>query len=168
MDTNVREIVFFSFSLFCWGYCCVIVSSKCCFRKCVLQVPDTGTRVLDNTRPFWYSSIVCFWMPPARSKESIKFSGNTGTPEMFQYLPILGHSSIWNLKICFPLFLLNAYLVLFHNSFLVFFFFLFFPPNSFEVTSKLRISKVIRYLIWSFVVVDKCRTGLKSYMLTNK
>ena len=38
-------------------------------EKSVLQVPDTGTRVLDNTRPFWHSSIVCFWMPPVRSKE---------------------------------------------------------------------------------------------------
>ena len=36
--------------------------------KSKLQVPDTGTWVLDNTRPFWRSSIVCFWMPPARSK----------------------------------------------------------------------------------------------------
>ena len=37
--------------------------------KSVLQVRDTGTRVLDNTRSFWGSNIVCFWMPPARSKE---------------------------------------------------------------------------------------------------
>ena len=37
--------------------------------KSILQVPDTGTRVLDNTRPFWHSSIFCFWMPPACSKE---------------------------------------------------------------------------------------------------
>ena len=36
--------------------------------KSILQVPDTGTWVLDNTRPFWRSSIVFFWMPPARSK----------------------------------------------------------------------------------------------------
>ena len=37
--------------------------------KSKLQVPDTGTRVLGNTRPFWRSSIVCFWMPPTCSKE---------------------------------------------------------------------------------------------------
>ena len=37
--------------------------------KSILQVPDTGTRVLDNTKPFWRSSIVYFWMPPACSKE---------------------------------------------------------------------------------------------------
>ena len=62
--------------------------------KSVLQVPDTGTRVLDNTRPFLHSSIVCFWMPPARLKNvNITFSGNTGTPEMCQYLPILGSST---------------------------------------------------------------------------
>ena len=28
--------------------------------KSILQVPDTGTRVLDNTRPFLHSSIVSF------------------------------------------------------------------------------------------------------------
>ena len=39
------------------------------FGKSVLQFPDTGTLALDNTRPLWHSSIVCFWMPPARSKE---------------------------------------------------------------------------------------------------
>ena len=64
--------------------------------KSVLQVPDTGTQVLDNTRPFWCSSIVCFWMQPARSKErkyyifrqywytrNVPVNTNTG---MFQYL----------------------------------------------------------------------------------
>ena len=30
---------------------------------------DTGTRVLDNTRPFLRSSIVSFWITPAHSKE---------------------------------------------------------------------------------------------------
>ena len=30
------------------------------FGKSILQVPDTGTRVLDNTRPFLCSSIVSF------------------------------------------------------------------------------------------------------------
>ena len=64
--------------------------------KSKLQVPDTGTRVLDNTEPFWCSSIVCFWMLPARSKErkycifgqywytrNVPVFTNTGT---FQYL----------------------------------------------------------------------------------
>ena len=37
--------------------------------KSILQVPDTGTRVLDNTRPFLRSSIVSFWITPAGSKE---------------------------------------------------------------------------------------------------
>ena len=37
--------------------------------KSVLQVLDTGTRVLDNTIPFWRSSIVCFWIPPTCSKK---------------------------------------------------------------------------------------------------
>ena len=37
--------------------------------KSILQVPDTGTRVLDNSRPFLCSSIVSFWITPAGSKE---------------------------------------------------------------------------------------------------
>ena len=37
--------------------------------KSKLQVPDTGTRVLDNTRPFLCSSIVSFWITLACSKE---------------------------------------------------------------------------------------------------
>ena len=66
------------------------------YGKSKLQVPDTGTRVLDNTKPFWCSSIVCLWMPPARSKErkyhifgqywytrNVPVFTNTGT---FQYL----------------------------------------------------------------------------------
>ena len=32
---------------------------------------------------------------------NITFSGNTGTPEMFQYSTILGRSSIWDLKFIF-------------------------------------------------------------------
>ena len=64
--------------------------------KSILQVPDTGTRVLDNTRPFLRSSIVSFWITPARSKErkyhifrqywytrNVPVFTNTGT---FQYL----------------------------------------------------------------------------------
>ena len=35
---------------------------------------------------------------------NITFSGNTGAPEMFQYLPILVHSSIWDLKYTFSFF----------------------------------------------------------------
>ena len=65
-------------------------------EKSKLQVPDTGTRVLGNTRLFWCSSIICFWMPPACSKErkyhifgqywytrNVPVFTNTGT---FQYL----------------------------------------------------------------------------------
>ena len=39
--------------------------------KSILQVLDrpTGTRVLDNTRPFVCSSIVSFWVTPARPEE---------------------------------------------------------------------------------------------------
>ena len=69
---------------------------KSIWEKVYFQVPDTGTRVLDNTKPFWFSSIVCFWMPPALSKEhkyhifgqywytrNVPVFTNTGT---FQYL----------------------------------------------------------------------------------
>ena len=64
--------------------------------KSILQVPDTGTRVLDNTRPFLCSSIVSFWITLACSKErkdpifgqywytkNVPVLTNTGT---FQYL----------------------------------------------------------------------------------
>ena len=64
--------------------------------KSILEVPDTGTWVLDNTRPFLHSSIVSFWITPARSKErkyhifrqywytrNVPVFTNTGT---FQYL----------------------------------------------------------------------------------
>ena len=80
------------------------------FGKSILQVPDTGTRVLDNTRPFLRSSIVSFWITPARSKErkyhifrqywytrNVPVFTNTGT---FQYL---GPEVYF-----FPIFFLNA------------------------------------------------------------
>ena len=64
--------------------------------KSILQVPDTGTRVLDNTRPILRSSIVSFWITPEGSKErkyhifrqywytkNVPVFTNTGT---FQYL----------------------------------------------------------------------------------
>ena len=60
----------------------------------VLQGSDTGAGVLGNTRPFLHFGIVSFWTALAH----ITFLGNTGVPKMFQYLPILGHSSIWDLK----------------------------------------------------------------------
>ena len=66
------------------------------FGKSILQVPDTGTRVLDNTTPFLCSSIVSFWITLACSKErkyhifgrywytlNVPVLVNTGT---FQYL----------------------------------------------------------------------------------
>ena len=66
------------------------------FGKSILQVPDTGTWVLDNTRPFIRSGIVSFWITPAGSKEckyhifkqywytwNVLVFTNTG---MFQYL----------------------------------------------------------------------------------
>ena len=86
---------------------CKIGSFLCCLGnllqknvivlgKSILQVPDTGTRVLDNTRPFLHSSIVSFWITPAHSKErkyhtfrqywytrNVPVFTNTG---MFQYL----------------------------------------------------------------------------------
>ena len=46
--------------------------------KSMLQVPYTGTQVLDNTRPFLLSSIVSFGITPACSKEH-KYPGGGGT-----------------------------------------------------------------------------------------
>ena len=70
--------------------------------KSIVQVPDTGTRVLDNTKPFWCSSIFASGSHQHVLKNvSITFSFNTGTPDMFQYSPILGRSSIWDLKFTF-------------------------------------------------------------------
>ena len=64
--------------------------------KSILQVPDTGTWVLDNTRSFLCSSILSFWITLACSKEckyhifgqywytrNVPVLTNTG---MFQYL----------------------------------------------------------------------------------
>ena len=64
--------------------------------KSIVQVSDTGTRVLDNTRPFLCSSIVSFWITLACSEEckyhifgqywytkTVPVLTNTGT---FQYL----------------------------------------------------------------------------------
>ena len=64
--------------------------------KSILQVPNTGTRVLDNSRPFLCPSIVSFWLTTGCSKEhkyhilrqywytkNVPVFTNTGT---FQYL----------------------------------------------------------------------------------
>ena len=75
---------------------------KIMLGKGVLQVPDTGTQVLDNTRPILHSSIVSGCHQHVLKNVNITFLDNTGTPEMFQYLPILGRSSIWDPKYTFP------------------------------------------------------------------
>ena len=63
------------------------------------KVPDTGTRVLDNTGPFLHSSIVSFLKTLALSKNvNITFSGSTRTPAMFLYSLILGRSIICDIK----------------------------------------------------------------------
>ena len=97
---NVKSLIFHQFS---WG------KKPTCrkifplykqpdenYGKSILQVPDTGTQVLDNTRPFLCSSIVSFWITLACSKErkyhifgqywytkNVPVLANTGT---FQYL----------------------------------------------------------------------------------
>ena len=72
----------------------------------LLQVPGTGTQVLGTAGPFFYSSIVSFWIARAGPKEGEYHNlGNTGTPEMFQCSPILGRSSIWYLKYLFRIYL---------------------------------------------------------------
>ena len=67
---------------------------------------DDLQNLLDMTshepRPFLRSSIVSFSITQHILKNAnITFSGNTGTPEMFQYSLILGRSSIWDLKYTF-------------------------------------------------------------------
>ena len=47
--------------------CCSGVSFTIQKGKRILQVPDTGTRVLDNAGPILRSSIVSFRITPARS-----------------------------------------------------------------------------------------------------
>ena len=79
-----------------WPLACVWAKPIENFGKSILQVPDTGTRVLANTGPFLRSSIVSFWITPARSKghkyhifmqywytRNVPVFTNTGT---FQYL----------------------------------------------------------------------------------
>ena len=76
--------------------CSDLVYTHSSMGKSILQVPDTGTRVLDNTIPFLCSSIVSFGITLACSKESkhhifgqywhtknVPVLTNTGT---FQYL----------------------------------------------------------------------------------
>ena len=75
---------------------CVWIRLTNAYGKSILQVPDTGTRVLDNTRPFLCSSIVNLWITLACFKERkyhifgqywyskyVPVLTNTGT---FQYL----------------------------------------------------------------------------------
>ena len=70
--------------------------------KSVGQVPDTDTQVLDNTRHFFILILFASGCYQHILKDvNITFSGNTGTPAMFQYSPILGRSSIWDLKYTF-------------------------------------------------------------------
>ena len=80
------------------------------FWKLYLQVPDTGTWVLDNTGPFLRPSIVSFWITPACAKErkyhifrqywyirNVPVFTNTGT---FQYLgPEVYFFPIFNLEL---------------------------------------------------------------------
>ena len=79
-----------------WNVWPKLAHNEVVFGKSIVQVPDTGTRVLANTRPFLRSSIVSFWMTPASSKgrkyhifrqywytRNVPVFTNTG---MFQYL----------------------------------------------------------------------------------
>ena len=80
----------------------VLATSTSRLGKSILQVPDTGTRVLDNTRPFLCSSIVSFWITPAHSKErKYHIFRQYWNTKNVKYSPILGRSSIWDLKYTF-------------------------------------------------------------------
>ena len=73
-------------------------------EKVYSQVPNTGTRVLKNTRPLNVPVLFASVCHQHVFKDvKITSSGNTITPEMFQYSPILGRSSIWDLKYTFSL-----------------------------------------------------------------
>ena len=81
----------------------IAISFTICEYKWISKIMYFKSQILVheyyNTRSFWRPNIIWFWMPPARSKERyLMFSGHADTPEMFQYLPILGSSSIWDLK----------------------------------------------------------------------
>ena len=70
--------------------------------KSILQVPDTGTRVLDNTRPFLRSRILSFWIAPAHSKERkyhiFRQYWYTRNVPVFTNT---GRANIWDLKYTF-------------------------------------------------------------------
>ena len=70
--------------------------------KSVFQVTDTGTWVFGQYWTIFAFQYVSFWKTLAGSKEgTYHIFRQTGTPEMFQYSPILGHSGIWDLKYTF-------------------------------------------------------------------
>ena len=80
---------------FFWGVLLCHIWDKVKWKS-ILQVPDTGTQVLNNTRPFWRPVMFASGCNQHVLKNvNIRFSGNTGT------LEILGHSSIWDLKYTF-------------------------------------------------------------------
>ena len=70
--------------------------------KSILQVPDT-------IHEYWtildHFGIPVFFASGCNQHDfknvNITISGNTGTPDMFQYSTILGRSSIWDLKYTF-------------------------------------------------------------------
>ena len=78
---------------FMWCECCFVqITKHYNLWKRSLRIPDTSTRVLDNTRPFWPILLLDHFCVPvlwASVKHhflkniNIIFSGNIGTPEMF-------------------------------------------------------------------------------------
>ena len=79
-----KKCNYFDFRLALYGLICVLylkftyqwkthdplpLRQRYVWEKSILEVPDTGTWVLDNTKPFLCSSIINFWITLAHSKE---------------------------------------------------------------------------------------------------
>ena len=123
--------------------------------KSILQVPDTGTRVLDNTTLFLRSSIVSFWITLARSKErkyhifsqywytrNVPVFTNTGTfqylgPEVYFFQRDFKHA-LMNSYLCFSM--VSSDLQHFHSD------------STPRLSNKTLIQGVIRWPIESCVI----------------
>ena len=106
---NLSFLMFFFCFVFLFVFCfcfvflfcfCFVFVEKVYFKSQIL-VHEYWT-ILDH---FWVLVLCTSGCHQHVLKNvNITFSGNTGTPELFQYSPILGRSSIWDLKYTFSVF----------------------------------------------------------------
>ena len=70
---KIASLIHFVCQYVCLMSVCLLIKAKIGLvrmdGKSILQIPDTGAQVLDNTTPFLRSSIVSFWITPAHCKE---------------------------------------------------------------------------------------------------